>query len=583
MRLRPDRPRRPRGASLAAFLVTGLSGLTAAGAGCADEASCQARFAELSGQLDSNHGVLKTRQQTLHVLEGLRSGVVSGERVELPSFQRSYLQKASPVLGEVSLDARHRPASTNFSRHFAEMKTVAPGSSIRLHSFLPLKRSSSSSKGAPPALLVALDAESRLSVYSQDGEALLDTFDLGHAEGSTVTHVALSPSQDRHFVVSGDDRGTVRVHDLKVVAKREKKGKDDAEEGQGHAKAHQLLVSAHFSAEFEFSSGAAARKLRALLTVDHGENTLVLAGDSAGAISVFYRNGTARGTVRVTDDDGGVAGLVRVQGNAIVFFSAQSFGFFSPSHMELPAPACRAWTSKVVDVLLEPGTNRPLVALEDGDVLVFAPSADKQKACEVAFKFPRVSNTPFKLHVLKGHILGLPMAVARKEASSSELHFFHVAAMEQGYGGGPSRAIPLQVQFEGGNSPEAISLSAAADAASKSLMAVRFIGKPGLHLYEVTLKKPVIHRGSQGGFMEELADWLTWLPDWVPKVAVFGFALIAVVMWNMRKLNKGKQQKSKLDDFDSEQFKEILRERKLKKEAEKATAEAAGKASGDAS
>ena len=78
------------------------------------------------------------------------------------------------------------------------------------------------------------------------------------------------------------------------------------------------------------------RQLNVVLPIERGSQTFFIAGDSLGGISVFFRNGTMRGRVRVTEDPGGVKGLIRAQGQQqVLFYSSHAFGFFSPSQVDL--------------------------------------------------------------------------------------------------------------------------------------------------------------------------------------------------------------------------------------------------------
>lgn len=523
---------------------------------CQDEASCKARLAVVTRDLDELRTGMHRKQATLSLLEDLRSGVLSGRRVELPSAQRRHLERGSPLVGEMSFDARHRPVSTNVSRHFTRLRTIGEGTQVRFHAFMPLKKGS--------ALMVVMSAESRLSVFDLQGEALLDEVDLGHTAGARVTQMALSPNHDSHFVLTAADDGEMRVHSLKVVARKK------SADGDGN----QLSVSANFSCSFSIPAGGAgeARSLSAVLPVERGTQTYFVASDSSGGVAVFFRNGTLKGRALVTQDPGGVRGLLYTQGHSVLFYSSRSFGFFSPAQVDVLFPPCSGWHSPVVDVVMDPSaaSSRVVLALADGDVLVFSTSSGQNKACDLALKFPHVSPFPFKLYSFRGHVVGLPVPPEGTERGDDylrELHFFNLAAMEAGYGVAPSRVVSLQASFQP-KQPESLALmggSGSGGPGGKSHVAIQFAGTEGVELYELSIRQPTASRadGSNGG----VASWLSWLPD--SKIGIFGVALVCVVIYNVRKVKRKQQQQSRSreDDIDLAYLEKLRAERQQKSAA----------------
>mmetsp|Transcript_55053 Transcript_55053/g.98179 ORF Transcript_55053/g.98179 Transcript_55053/m.98179 type:complete len:605 (-) Transcript_55053:163-1977(-) len=577
-------------------VFAGVWGSTSA-AQCTDDASCKARLGVITDKLDELRDEMRGKHQTLQALEEIRGGIMSGRRVELPSAQRQHLEKGSPMISEVTFDARHRPVSTNLSRHFQSQRSIGDNLQVQHHAFLSLKRTTpGASKNAVPALLVVVDTESKLSIFSLENDALLDRFDLGHGPGRTVVQLELSPTQENHFVMTLDDAGGIRVHNIKIIAKREKKSDgEDAEKAKESEKdtgkeVRTLNVTASVASSFALAPGAMAesRKLNVVLPIERGSQTYFIAGDSLGGISVFYRNGTMKGRVRVTEDPGGVKGLLRAQAQQqVLFYSSHAFGFFSPSQVDLQYPPCTGWNSPLFDIALEPGhsTGRVLLALQDGDVLVFATTRGKSKACDLTLKFPHVSVLPFKLHSFRGHVMALPTPLEdneKKDQYLREIFFFNIAAMENGYGSTPSRAITMQASFKP-KQPEQLALIGSPSSGQgggdkqKSHIAIRFKGLPGVEVYELTLRTPpppkaaAAEGGAAGGGGSDGWDFASIL-GWFPKVGVFGIALVGVVIWNVRKVSGGSSSGDGLpDDFDEELFKEKLRERRSKAKEESAT------------
>merc|ERR1719469_1409738 len=167
----------------------------------------------------------------------------------------------------------------------------------------------------------------------------------------------------------------------------------------------------------------------------------------------------------------------------ILFYSSHSFGFFSSTQIDVQYPPCTGWNAPLFDVILDPGSssNRVVLALADGDVIVFSTTHGKSKACDLTMKFPHVSSIPFKLHAVKGHILGVPTPLPdtpRKADYFREIFFFNLAVMDSGYGLAPSRAVALQASFKP-RQPEDIVLTTGAGSSSgsdrtRSHVAIRF-------------------------------------------------------------------------------------------------------------
>lgn len=435
---------------------------------------------------------------------------------------------------------------------------------MRFHAFLSLKkRSGQESSATAGPLLVSVDATSRLWIHNLDSQALLDGFDLGHE--SEVQHLQLSHSQDSHFVLTADRTGNMHVHTLKVL-QHKVNASDPA------SKEVMLTVTANRSTSFRLpmaEADEAPRSLTSVMPVEGQTRLDFVAGDDRGGISVFMKNGTLKGRVMVTTDPGGVKGLQRTS-LAVFFWSSHSFGFFSNGQLDVQNPACDGWQSPVHEAVAIEG-NRVVLALEDGDVLVFSTTHGKSKACDLALKFPRVSHVPFALQVYRGHVVALPV---RPHGSSRELYFFNLAAMNEGYGASVSRALALQASFEPQQPVAFVMHSGGSGASSQSrgLMALRMAKAKGIELFEVALRTPHPSKmmGSGSGAVGDESSSGSML-DWLPKVGVFGIALVLVVIWNVRKVKsqKSHERKDKLDSFDEEDFQKQLKERKAKRDQEK--------------
>merc|ERR1719324_415160 len=427
-----------------------------------------------------------------------------------------------------------------------------------------MKRSLGGQNKGTTTLILMVDEDEKLSIDTMEGDNLLDRFDLGHGPDKKVKHIAVSPSQDNHFVLTADDAGVMRVHDLKVIT-RMVKDDGDGNHAEGGKNATKIFTMwTNLTSSFSMPQGRGeVRELGPVVITERHSQIYFVTGDSLGGISVFSRNGTLRGRVRVTEDEGGIRGLLKAQSNSLLFYSSHHFGFFSSTQIDLQHPACGGWESPVFDVAPDPlgSYSRVVLALSDGDVLVFSTKKGKSKACDLTFKFPHVSPLPYKLALFRGHAVGLPSKLGGGEAQRQvELHFFNMAAMETGYGTAHSRSIALQVAF-GVRTPTGFSIHTSQGGdKGKAILSMRFADEPGIALHDLSLKPPPVTKSAAGGGDGEGNDWLSWFP----KIGVFGVALVGVVMWNVRKATA---QKSGLSDFDEEAFKERLKTRREEKKA----------------
>jgi len=220
-----------------------------------------------------------------------------------------------------------------------------------------------------------------------------------------------------------------------------------------------------------------------------------------------------------------------------------------------------------------------VLALADGDVLIFSTARGKSKACDLTLKFPHVSALPFKLQGFRGHMMALPTPLENTERKADymrEIFFFNLAAMEAGYGTSASRAVALQASFKP-RQPDAFALfgspSGGGGDRTKSQVALRFADETGVELYELSLKQPPAPKAAGGEGGEDGGWGGNWL-NWFPKIGVFGIALIGVVIWNVRKVTSNNARgggggSSAADSFDDEFFKERLRERRKERDGKK--------------
>jgi len=525
------------------FIFLVLCRAKAAAEDCSSTGTCAAGpdLNAILDRLDATGDSMRSSRLTLQALESVRTNVLSGQRVILPAGARQHLAKGSPLVTEVSYSAKHRPVNTNTSQHIHWVRTIADDTDVRHMALLPLKKSASHSKGST-SLVVTVDDSSRLSLHSMEGDPLLEAFDLGHQKDAKVKFLALSPNQEHHFVLTADSFGEMRVHSLKIVARRERKERDEDDDDfqvtpEVRAMKRQMVVSANFSCAFALPEAEEGpmRKLTAILPVDRNSQTYFVVGDADGGIAVFHRNGTFRGRVIATDDPGGIVGLARGQSQSVLFYSSHRFGFFSTYQIDVQFVPCTGWHVPLYDLAVDPNSAsaRVILSLVDGDIIVFNTMNGKSRACDLFVKFPRVSNVPFRLDAFRGHILGLmaPVdGVFPSEDFAPEVFFFNLNSMEEGYGLAPSRTVVLQANFKPKQPVDLILQSGSGSGErSRGQLVVRMRGEKGVELYDITLKQPAAPVVSSVSSND--SGWFSWFP----RFGVFGVVLFGVFVWNIWK------------------------------------------------
>lgn len=521
------------------LLCASIGGTTAFwSSSCSSETQCKEQIDSLKVSLEDVNKLIQRKKLTVNALDYLRSGILSGERVPLPSHQRQYMDRGNALVSAVTLDAKHRPLTSNVSQHMIPTGTIPAKEPLRHFGFLPLKKPSGGRGAAsrPSVLIIAVTATQKLVVYNISGDVILEPFDLGHTQ--SVTMMQLSPNQENHFIMTADEGGLVRVHDLQVVNQKleGEAANGTKKSGSKAPEERKLVIRVNQTSSFRLPKSIITgeeRELTAILSVERGSQTFYLAGDHLGGISVIFKNGTLKGRVKVTNFTGGVRGLIRQQGQNVLYYSSNEFGFFSTAQIDVQYQPCTGWDAPLYMALADPAysTSRVILALTNGDVLVFSTQRGKAKACDLSLKFPRVAPSALQLKIFRGHAVALSMGNELERGTAErqrELFFLNLGAMEHGYGAGTSRAVVMQVPFERPPSSFALYTSGGSDRSKAQLAILPQDGKD-LWLYDINMKQAAAPK-VQG----EDADggWFSWFP----KIGVFGIALIGVVLWNVRKV-----------------------------------------------
>jgi len=523
----------------------GVVAASGGGGGCGagvPVASCEAHLQSLVDRLESSQDQIQGKLSTLSTLELLRSSILGGRRVELQSAQRQHLEKGSPLIGEVTYDMRHRPVSTNASRYFRLARTVARHLEVAHHALVLVQLG----KASGDALLAIVDSSSELSVFDLDGRPLLENFELGHAQGVTIDRLLVSKSQDSPLVLTTDSTSRIRVHSLKVEARvgfsagvgRGENG--TAEHSEEYLEPSNLVLAPKLACAFKLPAsplGGEARVLTAMLIVEHGGQTHFVAGDSAGGITVFSHRGFLRGRIRVTEEPGGVRGLVKSQGNSMLFYSARVFGHLAVAKVDLEYPPCWGPASPIAYAIIDLSysASRVILSLEDGDIAVFNTARGPSRACDLAMKFPHVSAVPFQLYVFKGYIVGMPRLLRNSSQQADllpELFVFNLAAMDNGYGVAPSRSVHLQASFDA-RGPAALSMLPSCQGKTAP-MAFRFASTKGVRIYNVSLRPARKSKVAlEEAVVEESTSWTSWFAKGIAVLLVA--MLLPLWYWRRRR------------------------------------------------
>mmetsp|Transcript_17847 Transcript_17847/g.39123 ORF Transcript_17847/g.39123 Transcript_17847/m.39123 type:complete len:621 (+) Transcript_17847:40-1902(+) len=560
---------------------------------CHDEESCQAHVKVLLERLQQGRQSIKGSATRLKALSEVRSAIVSGNREEMPSVWRHHLAKGSPLITDVTWDAKHPPVSTDAWLHLIPAGSVEVDFPVQQYSLVSLK-----GQGKQAVLLV--DEGCKLWAFTSKGDNLLAEFDLGHEPGSRVTHMVHvrgqdgTPAQGSHILVTADGSREARVHFLRVVMKREPivanssatNGTNSTESSSGTKSADSAAErkveeaddgvnvsneessgSGNVSTESEASDDSPVkvktrtvtratstfkcviklpvkksgevRNVSSVMIVDRGSQNYFIVGDTQGSISMYHLNCTKKGRVRVTEDHGGVKGLMKSTGLAVLFYTSHSFGTFSTFTVDVQENPCSGWNSPLFDIAVDTVNSRAALALENGDIAVYATKqtgkqGQQTMTCDLLYKLPKTSVQPHRVNYFRGHVIALPVALDEGSRGLSlttpELLFFNLGAVHSSnYGTAPSRALALQISF----APHRLEsfMLTSTQVAGKSTaptLALSFAGETGVQLYTLSLKQPP-PPPSEGD------DWL----EWFPKQTIFGVAMVGVVVWNARKAELG--------------------------------------------
>jgi len=373
----------------------------------------------ITQEMDELEGYIKLCEDRIHMLKDLQDVVDSGFNISLPDSHLRALQAKVPLLSDMQLDAATAPIAS--ADDYVVTKVVItqddPVSFVR---FMPLRSpvgasasSSPASVSMPSALLVAIQADGLVRLFTPSGE-LAHTFSAGHDH--PVTHLAVSPRPDEHMIISSDAGGVVRVHKVRVRQKQAPKGDESAKARRSNAEekisqflGSQMNASAVFDKELAMPHGSdgEAPRVTALALASQQGSRYLLAGDAEGTISVFSKNGTFKARMDATTTPGlGVEGFY-AQGNNVLFRAGAEWGFVDMEKLEVKHVECRGFDGRITALAIDAQqASRILAADDNGTVWVFGVRGRKE--CQVEHKFRSdAKHRVVDLASVRGFALGL--------------------------------------------------------------------------------------------------------------------------------------------------------------------------------
>lgn len=411
----------PAGASSASCRPGGAGATVEAAApvGAGQAHQEEAQKAELLAQeIAELEGFIQMGEDRIGLLKELRATLGSGHADPADTSVRA-LRETLPLLSEVPVDAHTSPVA--ISEDFLVSKAVLPQDEpVGLVKFLPLRspRSSSSSSSKnqvemPSALLIAAQSDGIVRLYTPPGHLVLE-FATGHDH--PVTQLASSLSHDEYLVVTGDTGGVVRVHKISVRARRLTKDQKKARRASMDEKVSQYLnaevnVTAQLQRQMQLPADGEGNipPMTSLVMASQGGTKYFVAGDSAGQVSVFTKNGTLRAQLDVGESGRGGVLSLHSQLSSVLFRAEGQWGYIDMEKM-VPRPvSCPQLDGRVVAAVLDSQmASRAILADEAGTISVY--SVKNKKDCSLELRFEAaagVRSESVELASVRGFALAL--------------------------------------------------------------------------------------------------------------------------------------------------------------------------------
>mmetsp|Transcript_34445 Transcript_34445/g.75182 ORF Transcript_34445/g.75182 Transcript_34445/m.75182 type:complete len:586 (+) Transcript_34445:127-1884(+) len=388
------------------------------------EASLEASLPEASEpsadlitqEVNELEAFMKLCQERIGLLKELRHAVSSGFNLSIPQAHARVLQEKLPLLSEILLDKELAPTAS--ADDYLISKAVIPQeNAVSFIKFLPLRNTRSSTPSSttqtsiPSALLVAVQADGNVRLFTPSGEMVLSFF-AGHE--NPVAHLAVSPSQDEYMLATGDASGLIRVHKVNVRQRRLSKEQKQARRSSTEEKVSQYLgmqvnVTAQFSRQLQVPSGSDGEvpRLTALTLASQQGSKYFVAGDAEGKMSIFTKNGTFKAKIDATSTPGAsIEGLHSHLSN-LLFRAGTEWGLVDLEKLEVRHIQCPKFEGNVTAAIMDSQqSSRVMVADDVGTIWVF--KIQNKQDCKVEHRFARgITRAPLDLASIRGYTLGL--------------------------------------------------------------------------------------------------------------------------------------------------------------------------------
>lgn len=374
----------------------------------------------ITQEVEELKSIIALSQERIKLLSELQETLKSGHQLPLPEAHARVLQEKVPLLSEVAANVERVPVAA--SDDFLVSKAViSSDEEVSFVKFMTLRspRSAAASSSAPAtsvlptALLVAASSDGQVRLFTPAGELAL-VFSAGHEK--PVTQIAVSPSFEEYLLATGDAAGVIRVHKVSVRQRRltreerqSRKNSTDEKVSQHLGSNVNVTAALHKHMQVEADDGEVPT-VTSLALASHSGSKYVLAGDAAGKISVFTRNGTLRGRIDTLATQGSVVDGLFSSPGAVLFRAGSDWGFVDMEKLEARHMECPHFEGRITTAVLDSQmSSRVLAADEAGTVWVF--NVRNRKECRVELRFaPGSTQAPVELSSVRGFAIAVERA-----------------------------------------------------------------------------------------------------------------------------------------------------------------------------
>jgi len=397
----------------------------------------------ITQEVEELESFMKLSSDRIRLLRELQ-GIVGSEKgnFSLPDSHMRALREKVPFLSDVTSDVEG-VASAAAEDYLVSKAVIPQEDPVSFIKFMPLRNprassgssAASSSTAMPSTLLVAVQADSTVRLFTPSGELVL-SFSAGHEH--PVTHLTVSPSHDEYLLATGDAGGVIRVHKVLVRQRRLTKDERQARRNSTDEKVSQFLgssvnVSATLQRQMQVppgSDGEASRVTSLAVASQQGAKYFV-AGDGEGKITVFTKNGTLHAKIDATATPGTVVEGLDAHLSSLLFRAGAEWGFVEIDKLEVRHMDCPKFEGRVTAAAIDTQqASRVLLADEQGTVWVF--NVKNKKDCKLELRFPKgAARAPVELASIRGFVLGLQHADADAGEPATVLAFNVSAASKR--------------------------------------------------------------------------------------------------------------------------------------------------------